>query len=143
MAHFSRCAIGFRLAVRSVLPAENHIRDKYRPVTAVGAMQVGIFISVTSKGRGFTGANLILDRRLPGLVAVYAGGLFLLFPMFVAYSCLFSLSSEGWGVTFRQRGQQGETSPHRATYRAQTRNMVIVPTRLSSSEATSTEVPSS
>ena len=83
--------------MRSVLSAENHIRDKYRPVTAVGAMQVGIFISVTSKERGFTGANLILDRRLPGLVAVYAGGLFLLFPMFVAYSCLFSLSSEGWG----------------------------------------------
>ena len=34
----SRCAIGFRLAVRSVLPAENHIRDQYKPVTAIGTM---------------------------------------------------------------------------------------------------------
>ena len=34
----SRCAIGFRLAVRSVLSAENHIRDQYKPVTAIGTM---------------------------------------------------------------------------------------------------------
>ena len=34
----SRCAIGFRLAVRSVLPAENQTRDQYKPVTAIGTM---------------------------------------------------------------------------------------------------------
>ena len=33
-----RCAIGFILAVRSVLPAENHIRDQYKPATAIGTM---------------------------------------------------------------------------------------------------------
>ena len=34
----SRCAIGIRLAARSVLPAENQTRDQYKPVTAIGTM---------------------------------------------------------------------------------------------------------
>ena len=49
-----RCAIGLRLAVRSVLPAENQTRDQYKPVTAIGTMKVGSFMSVTSFRLMFT-----------------------------------------------------------------------------------------
>ena len=56
VGHFHIVDLVLRLAVRSVLPAENHICDQSKPVTVTGATMLGIFMSWTSKKEVLTGA---------------------------------------------------------------------------------------